>query len=103
MNTPNSEQPSTSRQTQDAQPRSLHAVVRCVFGATISSGVFKGESYECGAKAVGDYYDALYKCRRPVCKRHAKVIERGDAKRDRKSQLHYFAVNAEVSHRTPNT
>lgn len=48
----------------------------CVFHATLSTGQFKGDSYVCGAPAVGDYYDPLYKCRRPVCKRHANVVNR---------------------------
>lgn len=52
----------------------------CVFHATISSGSFKGESFVCGAPAVGDYYDRLYKCRRKVCKRHANVVNKNHAK-----------------------
>lgn len=52
----------------------------CVFHATLSSGVFKGDSYVCDAPAVGDYYDPLYKSRRPVCRLHAGVVNRRAAK-----------------------
>lgn len=73
---------------------SQHALVRCVFGATLSKGPFKGEMYECGAAAIGDYYDPLYKCRRPVCKRHMLVVVRKADKWKRAHTFRSFSPNA---------
>ncbi len=69
--------------------------VRCVFGATISKGPFKGDMYECGAVAVGDYYDPLYKCRRPVCRRHMAVVVRKAEKWKRAHTFRGFSPNPE--------
>ncbi len=62
----------------------------CVFGATISKGPFKGDMYDCGAPAVADYFDPLYRCRRPVCKRHINVVLRNDKKFKRDSTVQFF-------------
>ena len=58
-------------------------LVRCVFhvrNRRALGGIASDDNYECGCRAVAEYYEPIYRAWRPICARHrAVIIGRGKA------------------------